>query len=120
MQNPLKGRHPLKPPVLVIRLRQIAELHKNIDEAKVSLLLQQLGRDRAEGSLKVLAIPCHELCDSFSPLSVLRLRRPSGGGNSLTCSCLQAAVSAPGIASHLRPLSLRSRASPSPLAGGSQ
>jgi hypothetical protein len=54
MQDPLKGRHPLQPPVLVIRLQQIAELHKNIDEAKVSFLLQQLGRDRAECSSQEL------------------------------------------------------------------
>src|SRR5438876_7282144 len=65
IQDPLKGRHPLKPPVLIIGLRQIAELHKHIDKADVSLLLQQLGGDRAECSLKVLPIPCHGLCHSL-------------------------------------------------------
>jgi hypothetical protein len=67
-QDPLKGRHPLEPPVLIIRLRQITELYKHIDEAEVSLLLQQLGGDRAECSLKVLPIPRHGLCHSLSHL----------------------------------------------------
>lgn len=64
-QDPLKGRHSLKPPVLIIGLRQTAKPHNNIDEAKVSLLLEQLRCDRAECSLKVAPIPCHDLCDSL-------------------------------------------------------
>src|SRR6266850_3412134 len=54
-----------EPPVFIIGGRQITELHKNIDKADVSLLLQQLGGDRAECSLKVLPIRCHCLCDSL-------------------------------------------------------
>jgi hypothetical protein len=52
----------------IIGLRQITKSHKNIDEADVSLLVQQLGGDRAECSLKVLPIPRHGLCHSLSHL----------------------------------------------------
>jgi hypothetical protein len=56
-QDSLQRRHPPKAPILVIGLRQITEVHKHIDEAKVALFLQQLGGDRAEGSHKVPVLP---------------------------------------------------------------
>jgi hypothetical protein len=40
VQDPLKGRHPPKWPVFIVGLRQIAELHKHVNEAEVSLLAQ--------------------------------------------------------------------------------
>jgi len=43
-----------------------AEAHdQNIDEAKVSFLLQQLGGDGTECPLQVAPIPCHDPCHSL-------------------------------------------------------
>ena len=70
-QDALKGRHPLKPPVFIIRTRQIPEPHEYVDKADESLFLQQLGCNRTEGSHKVLPIPCHDLCHSLSHLGFL-------------------------------------------------
>ena len=39
--DPFKVRNPPESPVLIIRLREIPQLHENIDEANVSLLVQQ-------------------------------------------------------------------------------
>ena len=44
----------------------MTQLHENIDEGNVSLLVQQCRRDRAESCLKLLSGLCHRLCIPFT------------------------------------------------------
>ena len=61
-----KVRNPLQSPVLIIGRREMPQLHENIDEGNVSLLVQQCRRDRAESCLKLLSVLCHRLCIPFT------------------------------------------------------
>src|SRR5215470_1309135 len=61
-----KVRNPLQSPVLIIGRREMTQLHENIDEDNVSLLVQQCRRDRAESCLKLLSVLCHRLCIPYT------------------------------------------------------
>jgi hypothetical protein len=44
----------------------MTQLHENIDEGNVSLLVQQCRGDRAESGRQLLAVLCHRLCIPFT------------------------------------------------------
>jgi len=64
--DPFKVRNPPQSPVLIIGRREMTQLHENIDEGNVSLLVQQCRGDRAESCLKLLSVLCHRLCIPFT------------------------------------------------------